>query len=76
MKTMTISLIALLTTACASSSSRLSAKVNDARTDVNATLGRVEAKARPAVRPVANRLDRGANQAAAKLGLRHRPENK
>jgi hypothetical protein len=76
MKTTIVALITLFATGCASSNSQLSAKVDSARTDVNASLGRVQAKARPAVRPVAQRVDRGANQAAAKLGLRHRPAEK
>jgi Tfp pilus assembly protein PilP len=71
--TASVALITLFATGCAGSNSQLSSSVDAARADVNASLGRVQAKARPAVRPVAQRMDRGANQAAAKLGLRHRP---
>jgi hypothetical protein len=76
MKTATIVLITLFAIGCAGSNSQLSSKVDGARADVNASLARAQAKARPAVRPVAQRVDRGANQAAAKLGLRHRPGEK
>lgn len=75
MKTLFIVSITLLTTACAGSS-QLSSKVEEARSDVNASLERAEAKARPALRPVAQRVDRGADQAARKLGLRDRTEKK
>lgn len=61
-------------TACGASNSNISSKVSEARTDVNESLERVEDKARPAVSPVAKRVDRGANQAAAKLGLRKAAE--
>jgi hypothetical protein len=60
-------------TACGASNSNIGEKVNAARTDVNESLERVEDKARPAVSPVARRVDRGANQAAQKLGLRETP---
>lgn len=71
MKTILILMsIPMLATASACSSTRLSSKVEDARSNVNASLERAEAKARPAVRPVAQRLDRGAGEAARKLGLR------
>ena len=71
MKTVPIYLIASLTIACAGSSSELRSKVDGARADVNQSLERVEEKARPAVRPVAEKIDRGANRAATKLGLRN-----
>lgn len=76
MKAVILISLTLLPTASACSSTQLSSKVDDARSDVNASLERVEAKARPAVRPVAQRLDRGANQAARNLGFRHRPAEK
>lgn len=71
MRTTTIALIALLATACAGSNSNLRSKVDDTRTEVNRSLERVEAKARPAVRPVAEKVDAGADEAKAKLGLRN-----
>ena len=70
MKTTTIAVIALFATACAGSNSNLRSKVDETRTEVNQSLERVEAKARPAVRPVAQKVDEGANTAASKLGLR------
>lgn len=77
MKTIDTALFVLFVmsaTACAGSNSNVKSKVSEARTDVNESLERVEAKARPAVSPVAKRVDRGADQAAEKLGLRRRPE--
>ena len=76
MKTLIVISVTLLTAACAGSSSQLASKVKEARSDVNASLERAEAKARPAVRPVAQRVDRGADQAARRIGLRERPEKK
>lgn len=73
MKTIGTSIIALLlmsVAACGSSNSNLKTKVGEARTDVNESLERVEDEARPVVSPVAKRVDRAANQASAKVGLR------
>lgn len=69
MKTTSIALIASFVTACAGSNDELRSKVDETRTDVNHSLERVEAKTRPAVRPVAEKIDHGAEQAKAKLGL-------
>jgi hypothetical protein len=69
-----VAVFVVAATACGASNSNLGAKVSEARTDVNESLERVEAKARPAVSPVAQRVDRGADQAAEKLGLRETPE--
>lgn len=74
LKNASIAVLVACVTACAGSSSNVRSKVNEARADVNESLERVEGKARPAVSPVAKRVDRGANQAAEKLGLRTRSE--